>query len=146
MKNSLFVLVISMLLISCSVEPQEVLFGEDACDFCKMTIVDSQHAAEIVTSKGKAFKFDAVECMMNYFNRNAIESETMAYILVMDYNHPGDLIDAKTASFIISENIPSPMGAFLSAVSNKEIAKQIIELKSGEIYDWTLLKNRYKVN
>ena len=29
-----------------------------------MTIVDRQHAAEAVTSKGKVFKFDAIECMV----------------------------------------------------------------------------------
>lgn len=145
MKKSVFIFIIGIFLSSCSVEPQEILFGEDACEFCKMTIVDRQHATELVSSKGKAFKFDAIECMMNYLDRNVIDSEKMAYILVMDYDQPGDLIDAKEAAYIYSENIASPMGAFLSAVSSEEVANQIVELKGGEVFDWTILKDRYKV-
>jgi len=145
MKNSVFVFFIGIFLSACSVEPQEIQYGEDACDFCKMNIVDRQHATELVSSKGKAYKFDAIECMMNYLNRNVIESENMAFILVMDYNQPGVLIDAKEAFYIYSENISSPMGAFLSAVDSEEVANQIVEEKSGEVFGWKLLKERYKV-
>ncbi len=145
MKNSVFVFFVGIFLSACSVEPQEILFGQDACDFCKMTIVDSQHATELVSPKGKAYKFDAIECMMNYLNRNVIESEKMAFILVMNYDQPGELIDAKEAFYIYSENIASPMGAFLSAVDSEKVANQIVELKSGEVFDWMLLKDRYKV-
>ena len=39
---------------ACSVEPVEINYGEDACEFCKMNIVDKQHAAELVTPKRRA--------------------------------------------------------------------------------------------
>lgn len=41
------------LLWSCSIAPEPINYGQDGCHFCKMTIVDKVHAAEIVTTKGK---------------------------------------------------------------------------------------------
>ena len=140
-----YFLLLAISLCACTIEPVSITYGNDACDFCKMNIVDKQHAAEIITSKGKAFKFDALECMMNYMNRNEIHSEDLSFILVCDYHQPGEFIDAKKATYIFSENIPSPMGAFLSAVGTKETAEALIELKGGEIEDWNSLKKRYKV-
>jgi copper chaperone NosL len=138
-------LILSISLCACTIEPSAIIYGNDACDFCKMNIVDKQHAAQIVSSKGKAYKFDAIECMMNYMNRNEIHSESLAFILVCDYHQPGDLIDAKTATYIFSKNIPSPMGAFLSAVDGDKTAEQLLEIKEGELVDWKALKTRYKV-
>ena len=139
---SLFLL---LFLSACAIEPAPINYGQDACEFCKMNIVDQQHAAEIVTKKGKSYKYDAVECMLNYLNRNDLASEEMAFLLVCNYNQPGELIEAKKASYMISEAIPSPMGAFLSALDNPDSAKQIIELKGGEVLTWDELKKRYEV-
>ena len=44
---------ILLITVSCKVEPDEIEYGKDGCHFCKMTIVDNQHAAELVTAKGK---------------------------------------------------------------------------------------------
>jgi len=127
--------IVSLLIVSsCNVQPQKIEYGKDACHFCRMNIVDQQHAAQLVTKKGKAFKFDATECMINYLNE--IDKEQIGLLLVADYNHPGILLDANTATFIISENIPSPMGEFLSAVSTKEEALALQKAKDGTIYNW----------
>ena len=109
-----FSLLIFFILTSCDIKPQPINFGEDACHFCKMTIVDKQHAAQIVTKKGKAYKFDAVECMLNHLED--IDTTEIELFLVTDYLDPGFLIDATSSHYIISENIPSPMGEFLSSV------------------------------
>ena len=131
---------------ACSVEPVEINYGEDACEFCKMNIVDKQHAAELVSPKGRAYKFDAIECMMNYLNRKEIASSDMQLILINNYLKPGVLIDATKATFIISDNIPSPMGAFLSGVDNGNSAEELVDSKGGESFNWDSLKDRYKVN
>ena len=60
-----FFLFIVILVSSCSVESEEINYGEESCHFCKMTIIDNQHASEVVTVKGKVFKYDAIECMVN---------------------------------------------------------------------------------
>ena len=60
------ILLIALLVFSCNSSPQPIDYGNDGCHFCKMTIVDKVHAAEIVTKKGKVYKFDATECMVNF--------------------------------------------------------------------------------
>lgn len=133
-------LFILLLTISCKVEPEAIAYGKDQCSFCMMNIVDKTHAAQYVTKKGKQFKFDAVECLVNDLS-NKNEND-LAIILVANYSNPGEMINAKTASYLISPNIKSPMGANLSAVSNFENAKELQQKYAGEIYTWELLKKR----
>lgn len=131
-----------LLLFSCNVSPQAIDYGNDGCHYCKMTIVDKLHAAEIVTAKGKAYKFDATECMINFLDE--FDTSSIQLYLANNYNKPGELIDATQATFLISENIPSPMGAFLSAFKNKEDAIKIQTQKSGDIYTWEELLDHFK--
>jgi len=133
---------ILLLFLSCNVSPQPINYGSDGCAFCKMTIVDKVHAAEIVTKKGKVYKFDAMECMINYmkdFNTSEIE-----LYLSNNYTEPEVLIDATEATFLISENIPSPMGAFLSAFKSKADAEKFKAEKGGELYTWEELLAKFK--
>jgi len=133
--------VISMLL-GCSNGPQPIEYGSDGCFFCKMTIVDKIHGAEIVTDKGKVYKFDAAECMINVLEE--FENTNIARFLTNGYTQPEILIDATQATFLISEKIPSPMGAFLSAFKNKEDAIKIQSENGGTLYTWEEIKSHLK--
>ena len=135
--NKITILVIGLAVYACSVAPQPINYGQDGCHFCKMTIVDKVHAAEIVTKKGKVYKFDATECMVNYMT--TIDTTTVALYLSNNYTEPEALIDAQNATFLISENIPSPMGAFLSAFEHYDDAKKTQSEKGGTLYDWKAL-------
>ncbi|WP_412987811.1 nitrous oxide reductase accessory protein NosL [Pontimicrobium sp. IMCC45349] len=129
------------LLWGCSIAPEPINYGQDGCHFCKMTIVDKIHAAEIVTTKGKVYKFDATECMINFMDE--FETSNIELFLSNNYSTPEELIDSKEATFLISENVPSPMGAFLSAFKNKEDAIKLKEEKGGEIYTWDELLKKF---
>ena len=141
MKNLITTIFLLSLIISCTIKPQEINYGSDACQYCSMTIVDRQHAAQLVTDKGKCFKFDAIECMIHYLGEN---STSVAYYLAADYQNPGELIDAKKASFIISENIPSPMRANLSALASEGDADSLLKVKGGQLYSWEELQSQLK--
>ncbi len=144
-KNILAILIWLSLLTSftsCSVEPKEIKYGNDHCFNCDMTVVDKTHAAQYVTKKGKAYVFDAVECLMMKLEKDKNE-ELMAFVLVADFNNPGTLIDAKTATYLISEKIKSPMGANLSAFSSPEITNKFLKENGGEIFSWEQLKLKY---
>lgn len=130
-----------LLFMACSIEPEPIHFGEDACHFCKMAIVDNQHAAEFVTKKGKVYKFDAAECMLNQLK--TFDEATIKMFLVSDYASPGKLTDAKTATYLISKTIPSPMGAFLSAFELELDAVKTQKTSGGEIYTWAQLNTKY---
>jgi len=139
----LIALTISVLLSSCKVEPKEIAYGNDHCYLCDMTVVDKTHAAEYVTKKGKSFPFDAIECMTRKINKAQNEAE-LAYILVADYSNPGKLVDAKTASYLISKAIKSPMGANLSAFATQEAAAKKHQEVGGKLYTWEELKEYFK--
>ncbi len=138
-----FVAIAFLVMVSCEVSPKPIVYGSDGCHFCSMTIVDHQHAAEIVTKKGKAFKFDAVECMMNHLKD--IDVSTVELFLVNDFLDPGELINAKEATFLISKDIPSPMGEYLSAFRSRKEAEDIEAENKGELYTWEELLTRFKV-
>jgi copper chaperone NosL len=123
-----------LVFFSCNVGPEPINYGSDGCYFCKMTIVDKVHAAEIVTKKGKVYKFDATECMVNFMGD--FDSSEIKLYLSNNYTEPESLIDATQATFLISENIPSPMGAFLSAFKNKADAEKTQAEKGGTLYTW----------
>lgn len=131
-----------MSLGACSVEPVPIQYGQDACDFCKMNIVDNQHAAELVTSKGRAFKYDAIECMVGDVEKH--EEIGISFLLITDYSSPGELVDAKQATYLVSEAIPSPMGANLTGFADKQTAKRIQQEKGGQLFSWEELPANIK--
>lgn len=131
-----------LFVFGCNVSPTPIDYGSDGCSYCKMTIVDKTHAAEIVTKKNKAYKFDATECMVNFIHE--FDTAEIELYLVTDYAKPGTLIDAKKATFLISKSIPSPMGAFLSAFNKNEDAKNMKADKGGDMYSWEELRTHLK--
>lgn len=136
------IIALLLLFFSCNVSPKPIDYGNDGCHFCKMTIVDKVHAAEIVTQKGKVYKFDATECMINVMEE--FDTSEIALYLSNNYTEPEELIDATKATFLISKNIPSPMGAFLSAFKTKADAKTMQAEKGGTLYNWTELLAKFK--
>ncbi|NNL01551.1 MAG: hypothetical protein HKP39_04690 [Eudoraea sp.] len=140
----IFVSLILFIFASCEVSPKPINYGSDGCHFCSMTIVDKQHAAQIVTKKGKAFKFDAVECMMNHLKD--VDTASIALYMVNNLQEPGELIDAQKATFLISKEIPSPMGEYLSAFKSRVEAENIETENNGKLYSWNELLTRFKVH
>lgn len=141
LKHYIFISLL-LLVFSCNVSPKPIDYGSDGCHFCKMTIVDKVHAAEIVTKKGKAYMFDATECMINF--RKDFDTSEIELYLSNNYTEPEALIDATEATFLISKNIPSPMGAFLSAFKNEANAKEFQAEKGGDLYTWEELLAKFK--
>ncbi len=137
------ILLMGFLVMGCSIRPEPIAYGSDGCHFCSMTIVDRQHAAQIVTNKGKVFKFDAVECMVNHLKD--IDIVSVKLFLANDYQAPGELIDAKKATFLISKDIPSPMGEYLSAFHSINEAEHVEAENNGKLYSWEELLTRFKV-
>lgn len=137
MKQPLLGILVLLLATACSPEAQPINYGSDQCQFCRMTIVDKAHATELVTKKGKAYKFDSGECMIHFLDKN---EAAYVMILVNDFNNSGNLVNATQCTYLISPNLPSPMGANLSAFENAEQAKQVQQEKGGTLYNWKEVK------
>lgn len=129
MKNLLYLLM-TFSMISCSIETKPIAYGKDACDFCEMTIVSRAYSAQAVSEKGKQFKYDAIECMVNDLHDH---SAVMEIQQVADFSNPGNMIEVEEAIFIINDSINSPMGAHLAAVP-KESPK--VSPQSADTFFW----------
>ncbi|MFT4833964.1 MAG: copper chaperone NosL [Marinoscillum sp.] len=143
-KFAILLLPLMIGLFSCQVKAEPIRFGEDACSFCKMTIVDKQHAAQAVTEKGKNYKYDAIECLMNDLNK--WDRPPIQLMLVADYEQPGALVPAQTAHFIITDEISSPMGAFLTAFAKATSRDTAYKKFSGTSLDWNQLRKHFNLS
>ncbi len=142
MKKYLILVLFLALVVSCKPSAEPFDYGSDVCHYCSMTIVDRQHAAQFATKKGRVYKFDAIECMMNHVQ--TIDADEVALFRVNTYGSPGELFDAEKATYLISPEIPSPMGEFLTAFESAENAEMANQSNEGDLFTWLELKDRFK--
>ncbi len=142
--RSFILLLAIFLIVSCKPKVNPIEYGTDGCEFCKMTIMDKRYGTEVVTSKGKVFKFDAIECMINYLHKNKDKSNEFKLVLVTPYTTPETLIEANQTFILRSKNLPSPMGAYLTAFPLKKEAEDVQNEKGGDIYNWNELFSKFK--
>lgn len=130
--KSILVTTFAILFVSCTqtgVTP--IKLNKDNCDFCKMTIADGRFGAELITDKGRVYKFDDISCMFRFANGNVKYSYSQRY--VNDYSANNILIDANSAFYIYSNKVHSPMGGNVAAFAKKEIADKSSKLWNSEI-------------
>lgn len=130
------VVVIVVLSSSCSVKPEPLGYGTDICHACKMTLMDDKFGAELVTRKGKVYKFDDMRCLLEFYNSGVEPKDTYIHILVADYAGGGRLLDATQAFFVLSTEIRSPMDGQLAAFNSKP-AMEIFNVRwKGDLKKW----------
>jgi copper chaperone NosL len=121
---------------SCSSELQPITYGKDLCEFCRMTISDTKFGSEIMTMKGRTFKFDCIECMIRFMKANHFDANNLSRMLVSNYLNGGNFLEAQNAVYLKSQSLPSPMGEGISAYSNVEDLKHVYEQYGGNKYLW----------
>ncbi len=140
----IFPFLITFLLWSCTVEPTPLLYGKDGCHACRMKLMDKKFGAEVVTSKGKVYKFDDMNCMINFLNSGSVEEQDIAYRLVIDFANPEKFIDAKDAHYVKSDKIRSPMASEIAAFSKKEDLDASNKEWKGILLSWGELVTEFK--
>lgn len=131
----LSILLLSLFLFSCSEnKPVPIKLDTDNCDFCKMGISDGRFGAEVITKKGRAYKFDDISCMFRYCKDNQ-NIQVKAYY-VHDYAKNNELIAADKAFFVSGGTIKSPMHGNIAAFSNKSEAKAFEVQLHGTVEQW----------
>ena len=140
----LVVIIVVLFFVSCSRDPEQLQYGKDACHTCKMTLMDKKFGAELVTSKGKVYKFDDMNCMLNFINSGYLEGEQLQYKLVIDYTQPGKFVSAENAFYLKSDEIRSPMASGVAAFeSEKVMYKYKLKLKAIDM-TWGELNTQLK--
>lgn len=128
-------------MMSCSTGPQPIKVGVDACSFCKMSIADSRYGGEIVTKKGKVFKFDDMHCLLEFHKSNTIDKKDIKDIYLVAFNKPHDFIEAPKAFLYKSDELRSPMGGNTASFTNEGELEDAAQKFKGEKVSWMALLN-----
>ena len=91
--------------------PAAVGLGEDACAYCRMTIVSRATAAQIARAGDEPVFFDEIGCLRDYLLQRAEPADAVIY--VTDHR-TGAWLDARTAVFT-KTSTSTPMASGLLA-------------------------------
>jgi len=136
--SAVLLLIILLLFIvsSCGSKPEPINYGHDECEFCRMLITDHRYGSEIVTNKGKVFKFDEVGCMIEYAMVKNFIGDANQKFLVTDFANPETLIDASSAFFVQNENFRSPMGSNVITFDSEISRQKFVAESGGSLLNW----------
>ena len=129
-----------VLLAFCDQAPVSIDFGKAECAHCRMNVVDRKFGAALVTSKGRRYVFDGVECLVPFVNDGQLDATDVAQWWVCDHAHPGRLLDATKASFAHGDSYRSPMRGDVAAfLTEDQCRKAQVGSEDGPM-DWTAVR------
>lgn len=126
-----------MLLPSCNAGPEPLKTGVDNCYFCKMTISDVRFGAEVVTKKGKVYKFDDSRCMVDFLKAGTVTDANIKNLYLTCYSGTHQLLDVNNALLLKAEELRSPMGGNVAAFDNKDSLLVIQKRFNGKPIAWS---------
>ncbi len=134
----LIVLMAAFNFSACSSGPEPIRYGQDNCHACKMTLTDRRFGCEIVTEKGKVFKFDDLNCLVGHIKEGGIAEKDIAQIVAVDFNKAGQFVDVNQAFFLQSEALKSPMRADVACFSVQNDLENVKhKIGSGKNLNWS---------
>lgn len=101
-----------------------------------MIVSDPKFGAEIISTTGKIYPFDAVECLAAYVLTEKLPKEKIHSLWVTSFLYPQKFVPAESAFYVRSSQIRSPMGLSLAAVEREEEALRMVEQYGGKILRW----------
>ncbi|MBT8380340.1 MAG: nitrous oxide reductase accessory protein NosL [Ignavibacteria bacterium] len=134
--STLFLVLTIILFVSCGSEPEPINYGHDECEYCRMLITDNKYGAELITKKGKIYKYDSIECLINYSLVENLLGDNEVTMLVDDFSNPGNFTDARTSSYLHNDNFRSPMGLNVMAFSTEEQRSNFAKENAGSKLSW----------
>ncbi|MBI3137441.1 MAG: nitrous oxide reductase accessory protein NosL [Sphingobacteriales bacterium] len=121
---------------ACRPGPTPFVYGKDICYTCKMGIIDPKFGAELITKKGKLYKFDDVICLNQYLKTGATEEKEIRQTVVVNFEKGNEFLDIHTASFLVAPDLKSPMGSHAAAFATKTNAEKARQEIKGELLNW----------
>ncbi len=144
-KNNINVALLALLLmtlISCnSSEPKPIKLNSDTCDFCKMTISNGKYASELITKKGRLYKFDDVSCMIKYVKANTDLVD--AKLFVTNYSNENQFIPVEKGFYLLGGTISAPMGGKVVAFDTDKDATDLQTKLGAEKASWQTILDTY---
>jgi copper chaperone NosL len=134
-------IILSVFATACNTEPAPFLLGQDTCVDCKMTIMDPKFGGEIITKKGKVFKFDDAHCLANFIKNGTVKTADIAKTVFIDHGKANHFLDVNSLFFVVSPQLKSPMNSNAAAFPDAASAQKIATQTGGKIVKWNELMN-----
>lgn len=141
-QTPLLLIAFVLTIVSCNTKPSPFEAGKDVCHFCKMSITDTRFGGELITKKGKIFKFDDLRCMISFLKAGTETDNNLSQKLTINFEKPNTFLEVDKAVFVISPELKSPMGSHTAGFETKEAATRFSQGKQAEITDWKTLLTR----
>lgn len=130
------------LFAACTPKSEPIVAGEDMCAECKMTIADTKFGAELVTKKGKVYKFDDVRCIAVFLKDRKVELPDVHQTLFVNYENPQQFVNVSSAEFVLSSKLRSPMNGNAAAFASRQAAEnKAAQLEGSKVTNWSTLYN-----
>jgi copper chaperone NosL len=104
-----------------------------------MTISDDRFGAEIVTTKGKIYKFDDTHCILSYLKTKDLPEANIKAIYLTDFSGQHQLLNTQKIFLLKSDELHSPMNGNIAAFDNKDSLKLLQQKFPGKIISWESL-------
>ncbi len=125
---------LALFFVGCSKESQPINYNKDECAHCMMIITDPQFGSELVTDKGKVYKFDSIECLADYVSVD--RGFTVETLWISDYANPNTLTEATKAFYIISPKMESPMSMNIGGFKSQSEMEKVFTEMGGQKMNW----------
>jgi copper chaperone NosL len=135
--SRLVVLALALPLASaCEIAPEPLHIGAEECAHCSMLITERRYAAQLLTTKGLSYKFDAVECLRAFVLAGTVAAEDTHSVWVTDMDAAEGWVPVEQAAFVHSPELRTPMGGGLAAFATAEAAADAAERLNGVVFSW----------
>jgi len=115
------VIALLIMMSGCSVSPQPINLNKDNCSFCEMTIADKRFGTELITEKGKVYKFDDMSCMYGFMKEH--QDKLKNHLYAADYLKPETLMPLEHLNVVKGDAVGSPMGGNMATFQSLDSAK-----------------------
>ncbi len=134
MKKLFAISIVSLFLLSaCSSDgPEPFNLGKEPCSYCSMTISDPHFGAEIITAKGKVYKFDDMHCFSEFLKEKNIQKADIKNIYAVNFcgNHKLTKADENLLLYK-TDLLHSPMNGNIAAFDNRDSLAVIMNKYPG---------------
>ena len=126
----------------CAPAVRPIPYGTEPCAHCHMVITDRRFAAELVSRKGRAWFFDDPACLAAFYASAAVSPGNVALVAVNDFVTPDSTLDARTATYLETGRVQTPMGGGVIALRNGREADSVQAALGGSFLTWDQLRQR----
>ena len=104
--------------------------------------MNERFAGEIVTVKGKVYRFDDVHCLLSFLKSDAMANQKVNAIYLTDFSGSHAFTKPEESFLIESEGFNSPMNGNVACFANADSMEKVKQQFNASSVSWEQLKQK----